>query len=76
MKKKIIVRIAEGIGNQLFIYAHAFALSKIIGCDLLIDNTSAYYNKKINLDRLSLINSTSTFFFLIKNIVLIRYLQI
>ena len=28
MKKKIIVRIAEGIGNQLFIYAHAFALSK------------------------------------------------
>ena len=49
MKKKIIVRIAEGIGNQLFIYAHAFALSKIIGCDLLIDNTSAYYNKKNQL---------------------------
>ena len=30
MNKKIIVRIAEGIGNQLFMYAHAYSLSKIL----------------------------------------------
>ena len=40
MSKKIIVRIAEGVGNQLFMYAHAYALSKKINYDLYIDNTS------------------------------------
>ena len=28
MKNKLIVRIAEGLGNQLFMYAHAYCLSK------------------------------------------------
>ena len=28
MKKKIITKISEGLGNQLFMYACAFALSK------------------------------------------------
>ncbi len=46
MGKKIIVRIAEGIGNQLFMYAHAYALSKKINYDLYIDNTSGYFQKK------------------------------
>ena len=46
MSKKIIVRIAEGIGNQLFMYAHAYALSKKINYDLYIDNTSGYFQKK------------------------------
>ena len=46
MNKKIIVRIAEGIGNQLFIYAYAYALSKTIGYNLFIDNTSGYFQKK------------------------------
>ena len=45
MNKKIIVRIAEGIGNQLFIYAHAYALSRNLGCDLFVDNTSGYLKK-------------------------------
>ena len=49
MNKKIIVRIAEGIGNQLFMYAHAYALSRKINCDLLIDNTSGYFQKKNQL---------------------------
>ena len=40
MNKKIIVRIAEGIGNQLFMYAHAYSLSKNIDYDLFIDNSS------------------------------------
>ena len=30
MKKKIIVKISEGLGNQLFMYANAFSLSKKI----------------------------------------------
>ena len=46
MSKKIIVRIAEGIGNQLFMYAHAYSLSKKINYDLYIDNTSGYFKKK------------------------------
>ena len=46
MNKKIIVRIAEGIGNQLFMYAHSYSLSKTINCDLFIDNTSGYFKKK------------------------------
>ena len=46
MDKKIIVRIAEGLGNQLFMYAHAYALSKKIKRDLHIDNVSAYRKNK------------------------------
>ena len=38
--KKIIVRIAEGLGNQLFMYSHAYSLSKKLGYELQIDNTS------------------------------------
>ena len=46
MTKKIIVEIAEGLGNQLFMYAHAFSMSKKLGYELLIDNKSAYSKKK------------------------------
>ena len=28
MIKKIVVKISEGLGNQLFMYANAYALSK------------------------------------------------
>ena len=44
--KKIIVQISEGIGNQLFMYAHAYALSKKLKRDLYIDNVSAYRKSK------------------------------
>ena len=33
---KIIVRIAEGLGNQLFMYANAFALSKKINYNFFV----------------------------------------
>ena len=46
MKKKLIVRLAEGLGNQLFMYAHSFALSKKINYKFFIDNESAYFKKK------------------------------
>ena len=49
MKKKLVVEIAEGIGNQLFMYAHAFSLAKKINYELLIDDTSGYSKKKNKL---------------------------
>ena len=46
MKNKLIVRIAEGLGNQLFMYAHSYALSKKINYNFYIDDESAYFKKK------------------------------
>lgn len=46
MKKKIIVRIAEGLGNQMFMYANAFSLSKKFDYDLYLDSSSGYFKKK------------------------------
>lgn len=46
MNKKIIVRIAEGLGNQMFMYANALSLSKKFDYKLLIDDSSGYYKKK------------------------------
>ena len=28
MRKRVIVEIAEGLGNQLFMYAHAYSMAK------------------------------------------------
>ena len=44
---KLIVRISEGLGNQLFMYANAYSLSKKINYNLFIDNISAYKKIKI-----------------------------
>ncbi len=49
MTKEITVQIAEGLGNQLFMYAHAFSMSKKLGYELLIDNKSAFSSKKNTL---------------------------
>ena len=47
MNKKLIVRISEGLGNQLFMYANAYSLSKKINYDLFVDNESSYTGKNI-----------------------------
>ena len=48
MKKKIIVEIAEGLGNQFFMYAHAYSMAKKLNYELCIDNKSGYsLNKNI-----------------------------
>jgi len=49
MEKKLIVEIAEGLGNQLFMYAHAFSMAKKLNYDLFIDHKSAYSLKKNTL---------------------------
>ena len=46
MTKKIIVRMAAGLGNQMFMYANALALSKTYKMDLLIDDESGFFIKK------------------------------
>ena len=46
MDRIIIAKISEGLGNQLFMYANAYALSKKNDFELLIDPYSGYYQKK------------------------------
>ena len=43
----MITKISEGLGNQLFMYAHAYALSKSHSMDFYIDPYSGYYQKNI-----------------------------
>ena len=45
-KKKLCAEISENLGNQMFMYAHAYALSKKLNRELYIDNESAYLTKK------------------------------
>ncbi len=46
MKNSLIVRIAEGLGNQMFMYANAFTISQKINYKLYVDDKSAYFKKK------------------------------
>ena len=46
MNKKLIVEIAEGLGNQIFMYAHAYSLSRELDYALFIDNKSGYSKRK------------------------------
>ena len=46
MNNKLIVEISEGLGNQIFMYAHAYSLSRELDYALFIDNKSGYSKKK------------------------------
>ena len=46
MKYKLISRIANGFGNQMFIYAASFSIAKKINKNLLIDINSGINNDK------------------------------
>ena len=45
----MIVRIAEGLGNQLFMFCNAYSVSKSKNYQLLIDNESGYFKNKNQL---------------------------
>ena len=38
MSKNLIIKISNGFGNQMFLYASAYAFSKKLGYNLLIDD--------------------------------------
>lgn len=46
MDKKIIVKASSGLGDQMFMYAHAYALAKKLKYKLFIDDRSAYFQSK------------------------------
>ena len=48
-EKKVIVRVAEGLGNQLFMYANGLSLAKKHNASLYIDNESGFFKKKNKL---------------------------
>ena len=43
--KKIIVRIGNGLGNQLFTYAAAYSFAKKNNADLYVDDKSGFYKR-------------------------------
>ena len=49
MDKTLTVEIAEGLGNQLFMYSYAYSLHKKFKYKIQIDNTSGYYKIKNRL---------------------------
>ena len=61
MKKRIILRLSNEIGNQLFMYASAYSISKKMDRELLLDNETAFLSKKnisnFGLDNFGLVYS-------------------
>ncbi len=55
MKKKIILRLSNEIGNQMFMYASAFSISKKLDRELFLDNETAFLSKK-NISKFGLDN--------------------
>lgn len=49
MQNKLIARIANGLGNQLFMYASSYSISKKIGKDLELDDESGFLKEGRNL---------------------------
>jgi len=46
MQNNLILRLSNGLGNQLFMYASAFAIAKKLNRNLMIDNETAFESRK------------------------------
>ncbi len=46
MKNKLIIRLSNNIGNQMFMYASAYAFAKKLDRELLVDDETAYKGKR------------------------------
>ena len=46
MKNKLIIRMSNNLGNQMFMYASAYAFAKKLGRELLIDDETAYQDQR------------------------------
>ena len=46
MKKKIILRLSNEIGNQMFMFAAGYATSKLLKRKFYFDNLSSYKSRK------------------------------
>ena len=47
MKKKIIIRLSNNLGNQMFMYSFAYSFAKKLDRELLVDDETAYKRKGI-----------------------------
>ncbi len=59
MDRIIIAKISEGLGNQLFMYANAYAISKKFDFNLCLDPYSGYYKNNIRSFMLNNFNISS-----------------
>ena len=59
MPNKIILRISNELGNQMFMYASALGMANKLNMNLIIDNESAYKSKK-NISKYGLNNFSAT----------------
>ncbi len=46
MKKRVVLRLKGGLGNQLFMYAAAFSFCRKNGAELLVDGTTGFWADK------------------------------
>ena len=59
MDRIIIAKISEGLGNQLFMYANAYAISKKFDFNLCLDPYSGYYKNNVRSFMLNNFNISS-----------------
>ena len=59
INKKIIIRISNELGNQMFMYASGLGMANKLSMNLIIDNESAYKSKK-NISKYGLNNFSVT----------------
>ena len=55
INKRIIIRLSNELGNQMFMYASSLGISKKLNRSLLVDNETAYLSKK-NISKYGLNN--------------------